>query len=182
MKKLVLIAHEALHTKSQMSKAIVELMKENGHFDFIEVYKEYTDHNWNLDVEKHQKKLLEYDEIIILSPVQWYNTTPIMRRYLNDVLTTGYAFNYSEKGEPLPAKLKGKKIRMFTTSFGDEHSYTKNGLNMFSIKELFSWLHSTANYIGMHYLGHENIYGVYGKSPESFREEAKKIVEKLAHH
>jgi len=49
--------------------------------------------------------LLEHDRIVLQFPMYWYSMPPLLKKWLDDVLT--YNFAYGSKGD----KLKGKDLQ-----------------------------------------------------------------------
>ncbi|RTL87458.1 flavodoxin family protein [Ancylobacter aquaticus] len=68
-----------------------------------DLYAEYPD--FTIDVEREQQLLLEHDRIVLQFPMYWYSMPPLLKKWLDDVLT--YNFAYGSKGD----KLKGKDLQ-----------------------------------------------------------------------
>jgi len=68
-----------------------------------------------------QKMIAEANELVFVFPVWWYDTPAIMKNFLDQNFTSGFAFNYSSRGiSPL---FTGKTARLFSTSGGPSLIY-----------------------------------------------------------
>lgn len=68
-----------------------------------------------------QKMIAEANELIFVFPVWWYDAPAILKNFLDQNFTSGFAFNYSSRGiNPL---LTGKTARFFATAGGPSFIY-----------------------------------------------------------
>ena len=129
-----------------------------------DLYKECPSFRFNVEAE-HQA-LLAADSIVFQFPFYWYSVPGILKEWLDQVFTYGFA--YGSAGD----KLKGKQFLVSTTIGGPEDAYREGGNNNYSINDLLKPLHQTANLSGMHYntpiISHNMIYipDVYNKKDE----------------
>ena len=72
-------------------------------------------------VLKIQEKITWSDEIILVFPIWWAHIPAIMKNFLDNVLTSGFAFKYGESG--LGKLLTGKECRIFATGDGPWYLY-----------------------------------------------------------
>ena len=108
-----------------------------------DLYQDYPD--FKINVEKEQQLLLEHDRIVIQFPLYWYSMTPLLKQWLDDVLT--YNFAYGSKG----VKLKGKDLQLIVSVGGQPKFYS--GFDKFStIHDLLKPFELTANLTKMNYL------------------------------
>lgn len=107
-----------------------------------DMYSEYPD--FNIDVEKEQELLLEHDRIVLQFPLYWYSCTPLLKKWLDDVLS--YNFAYGSKG----GKLKGKDLQLILSVGGQEKFYS--GFDIYAtLYELLRPFQLTANFCQMNY-------------------------------
>lgn len=134
MKIMVIIAHPDLK-QSRANQALAQAL--NGQTDTLvrDLYHEYP--NWNIDVQKEQQLLLEYDRIVFQFPFYWYSCPPLLKKWFDDVLTYGWAFG------PGGEHLKGKEFVVATTTGGPENGYRSGGDNWFTISELIRPIQAT---------------------------------------
>ncbi|SHG80248.1 NAD(P)H-dependent oxidoreductase [Ferrimonas marina] len=119
-----------------------------------------------VDVAAEQAALLEAEVIVLQFPFYWYSVPGIMKQWMDDVLTYGFA--YGSTGD----KLKGKKLIISTTIGGPEASYSAEGYNQYTVEQLLYPLHQTAKLAQLEWqaplISHGMIYipGVYNSQAE----------------
>ncbi|MDF2613540.1 MAG: oxidoreductase [Clostridia bacterium] len=140
MKTLVILAHPDINHSNVNKRWKEELEKYPNDIIIHELYEEYPD--WNIDIAKEQQLLESNDFVILQFPVYWYSYPPLLKKWLDDVFTHGWA--YGSNGN----KLKGKKIGM-AMSIGDkEENYSHTGSVGFSADEIITPFKATAAHIG----------------------------------
>ncbi|MBF0327525.1 MAG: NAD(P)H-dependent oxidoreductase [Nitrospirae bacterium] len=176
-KTLVIVAHPSVNQKSIANKIIVERISTIEQVKIKDLYKEYPSFKFDLEVE--QNDLINAESIIFQFPFYWYSVPGILKEWLDQVFTYGFA--YGSTGD----KLKGKQFLVSTTVGGPAESYKEGGYNNFTINELLKPLQQTANLSGMKYnppiISHNMIYipDVYNKKEEveqRAREHAEELV------
>ena len=107
-----------------------------------DMYSEYPD--FNIDVEKEQKLLMAHDRIVLQFPIYWWSMTPLLKKWLDDVLE--YQFAYGSKGD----KLQGKDLMIICSAGGQAKNYS--GFHMFAtVPEILKPFQLTANLAKMNY-------------------------------
>jgi glutathione-regulated potassium-efflux system ancillary protein KefG len=152
-KILILFAHPAIQ-KSKVNSQMAALVKGIPGVKFRDLYEEYPD--FDIDVAKEQKLLLENDVVIFQHPFYWYSTPAILKEWCDLVLEHGFA--YGEKG----TKLEGKIWINALTTGGPETAYHAQGYNRFTIRQFLAPLDQTAHLCGMHFLAPFVIHGALG--------------------
>lgn len=107
-----------------------------------DLYAEYTD--FKIDVAREQELLLSHDRIVLQFPFYWYSATPLLKKWLDDVLT--YWFAYGSTGD----KLHGKDLQLIVSVGGQPKYYSGFGIYA-TIHELLRPFELTANLCGMNY-------------------------------
>lgn len=144
MKILVNVFHPNLE-ESTVNRIWVQKL-ENTAITVNRVYEKYPD--WEIDVQAEQALLLEHDRIVFQFPFYWYSTPPLMKKWLDDVLTFGWA--YGTGG----TRLNGKEMVLAISVGGPQVSYRAGGYNNFTISELTRPLQQTSSLTGMKFLTH----------------------------
>ncbi len=176
MKTLVVLAHPSLKEKSIANRIIVERIRSIEEVTIKDLYAECPSFKFNIDAE--QKTLVNAESIILQFPFYWYSVPGILKEWIDQVFTYGFAFGST--GD----KLKGKQFLVSTTIGGPEEAYAEGGYNNFTINELLKPLEQTANLSGMQYnppiISHNMIYipNVYNKQ-EEVEQRAVEHAEKL---
>lgn len=147
---LVLFAHPAPH-KSRVNVRLAAAVKDLPGVTFRDLYETYPD--FLIDVEAEQKLLLEHDVIVFQHPFYWYSTPAILKEWFDLVLEYGFA--YGEGG----TKLAGKIWLSALTAGGGVSSYTPDGHNALSVRQLLAPVEQTANLCGMRFVEPFVIYG-----------------------
>ncbi len=109
----------------------------------VDMYMRYPD--FKIDIEREQADLLAHDRIVFQFPMYWYSMTPLLKRWLDDVLTYGFA--YGSTGD----KLKGKDLQVIVSVGGQPHFYS--GFDIYAtVHELMRPFQLTANLCRMNYM------------------------------
>ncbi len=108
-----------------------------------ELYRQYPD--YDIDVAREQRLLERHDTIVLQFPFYWYSVPPLLKKWLDDVLTEGFA--YGRGG----TALHGKTLRIAVTTGGPTASYQPEGYNRYTMTELLRPLQATAALCGMAY-------------------------------
>jgi glutathione-regulated potassium-efflux system ancillary protein KefG len=143
MKVLVNVFHPDLK-RSTVNRRWVEQLRKDRSITVNVQYEQYPD--WQINVERERKLILDHDRIVFQHPFYWYSTPPLMKKWLDDVLT--YAWAYGPGG----TALKGKEWVSAVSSGGPADAYQAGGYNNYSMSELLKPLQQTANLTGMIFL------------------------------
>lgn len=143
MKILHLVFHPNL-TESRVNRIWKQQLEESGKVvTSRDMYAENPD--FTFDVAHEQALLASHDRIVLQFPFYWYSSPPLLKKWLDDVLTYGFA--YGSTGD----KLKGKDLQIITSVGGHAHYYT--GFDIYaSIPELLRPFQLTAALCQMNYL------------------------------
>ncbi len=173
MKIINMVFHPNLYG-SRVNKTWKMQLEESGKITTSrDMYAEYPD--FQIDIEKEQKLLLEHDRIVFQFPVYWWSVTPLMKKWLDDVLQ--YQFAYGSKGD----KLKGKDMQIICSAGGQAKNY--NGFHMFAtVPELLKPLQLTANLTKMNYAQPFYMFNADACSDDEVRLFGDKWVELIDDH
>ena len=131
-----------------------------------DLYGDYPD--FKIDIEREQKLLLEHDRIVFQFPLYWYSVPPLLKKWLDDVLT--YNFAYGSKGD----KLKEKDMQLLVSVGGREKHYS--GFDIFaSVPELLRPFQLTANLVQMNYLLPEWMFQADSATTDTIERYGKKF-------
>ncbi|MBW5891449.1 NAD(P)H-dependent oxidoreductase [Pectobacterium polaris] len=98
------------------------------------------------DVVAEQAASEDADRIVFMYPTHWFNLTPNLKAYLNEVWTYGWAFG------PGGEALKGKEMLVVTTAGASEHLYSHDGLIDGTMDDVLTPMKASALYVGMKYV------------------------------
>lgn len=143
MKILHLVFHPDLKS-SKVNRIWKQQLEESGKLTTSrDLYAEYP--NFQIDIEKEQRLLIAHDRIVIQFPLYWYSMTPLLKQWLDDVLSYGFA--YGSKGN----KLKGKDLQVLVSAGGEAKYYA--GFEKYcTMHDLLKPFELTADLTKMNYL------------------------------
>lgn len=169
MSTLVIIAHPDINN-STVNKKWREMLSEHEELVTIhELYPEYP--HGKIDIEREQKLLEAHDRIIFQYPLYWYSSPPLLKQYLDDVFTYGWA--YGSTGNAL-----ADKDFAIAVSIGSiPESYTKDGNVKYSVEELVSPMIATTRFVKANFAGIHKLYGALNITPSLVEENAKQYIE-----
>jgi NAD(P)H dehydrogenase (quinone) len=110
------IANIYKETKSKINDCeveIIDLYKEPS-LAYLGTNESESENNKKL-IKNYQDKISKADEIVFVHPIWWSVTPAILKNFLDNILTAGFAYKYNEKGIP-QGLLTGKIAKVFTTS------------------------------------------------------------------
>lgn len=129
MKKLVIVTHPDIENSTINKAWLSQLSAFTDQLHIHELYKLYPD--LHIDIAKEQELLAAHEEIIFQFPVHWFNTPFFFKKWMDEVLTYGWA--YGQGGD----KLNGKKIRFAVSTGGTAETYAAMGNIEAVLKQLF---------------------------------------------
>lgn len=168
-KTLVILAHPNIEDSRVNKRWKQELLLYPDEITIHEIYKAYP--SWNIDVLKEQKLLEAYNNVILQFPLYWYSYPPLLKKWLDDVFTHGWA--YGSTGN----KLKGKKLGI-AMSIGDKkENYLPAGSVSFTVDEIIAPFKACAIHVGAIALPCFSVYGVsFQASDEDINKSAKDYI------
>lgn len=178
MKKVIVISgHPSVNEESICNKIILEKLQGLEYVQVRNLQSMYPD--FKIDVEAEQAALKEADMIVFQFPFYWYSVPGILKVWLDQVFTYGFA--YGSTGD----KLHGKELLISTTIGGPEESYRTGGYNTYPVEDLLMPLKQTANLAGMKRLtpvvSHgmtyiPNVYNIKEEVEERARQHAERLI------
>lgn len=170
MKTLIILAHPDINNSNINKRWNQELIQYPKEIAVHELYKAYPD--GNIDVEKEQRMLEAHDHIIFQFPLYWYSYPPLLKKWLDDVFTHGWA--YGSKGN----KLKDKKFGI-ALSIGDKKdNYLPIGSVSFSVDEIITPFKASIKHVGAIVLPYFAVFGSsFQVSDEEVNQSAKDYID-----
>ncbi|MEL6322167.1 MAG: NAD(P)H-dependent oxidoreductase [Cyanobacteria bacterium J06626_14] len=151
MKTILIVLAHPNFAESRGNKALVEAVQNLSPVTVHNLYKSYP--NWEIDIQTEQELLRQHDLIVLQHPLQWYSVPPLLKKWMDDVLTLGFA--YGERG----TALQGKALMPAITTGGLSEMYVAGGANNFTISELLRPIQQTAHYCHLTYQAPFVIHG-----------------------
>ncbi len=94
-----------------------------------------------IDARKERELTKQHDRIVFMFPTHWFNITPMMKAYMNDVW-----------GSVGPGLWQGKEMLLVTTAAGGASTYGKSGRIGVKLEDVFLPMKASALHAGMTYL------------------------------
>jgi len=134
------------------SVEVIDLYRDEKQFDYYSYDKLFRDEL--TDTQKYyQQKIRDANEIVFVYPFWWGSIPAILKNWIDSVFTMGFAAKY-ENGRPV-GLLKGKSVRVFSTSGAPTFWYCLNGIRGANKK---IWKKTIIEFCGMEFLGF-HLYG-----------------------
>ncbi|GAA4271176.1 NAD(P)H-dependent oxidoreductase [Aquimarina gracilis] len=118
-----------------------------------ELHKVYPDET--IDVSKEQHLIEAHDKIVFQFPFYWFNCPPMLKKWLDEVLTYGWAY-----GSTSGFRMGGKKIALAISVGIEEHEYSPKGKHKYTLKQLTAPFELTFEYVRANYRPLFAYYGI----------------------
>ncbi|PID66127.1 MAG: NAD(P)H oxidoreductase [Gammaproteobacteria bacterium] len=151
-KVLILFAHPMIH-RSNVNKALIAALKDLDNITIHDLYAAYPD--FYIDIKQEQTLLYEHDVIVFQFPFYWYSTPAILKIWQDLVLQHGFAHGADGNA------LAGKYFMSVTSTGAAKNTYTNEGINRYTVKELLRPIEQMARFTGMHVIPPYIVYGTH---------------------
>lgn len=179
MNKILVIAGHPDYKHSVANRAVLdEFHKLAPQADIVYLDALYPD--FNIDVEKEQKRISDADIVIFQFPFWWYGSPSLMHRYVEKVFTHGFAYGSEGKA------LHGKKFIASFTVGGPQDAYTAEGYQHYTLDQFLPPFRAMSNLCGMEWIDPVYEFGMMTLGPDDTEriaevtEKAHKMAHKLA--
>ena len=146
---LVLFAHPRTD-RSVANTALIAAARAIDGVELVDLYAEYPD--FDIDIDREQRRLLESDNLVLQHPVYWYSSPALLKEWQDLVFEHGFA--YGSEG----TALAGKVMLQVATCGTAREAYKKRGKYENELRTLFSPFEQTAKFCGMRYLAPFGIF------------------------
>ena len=171
MKILINAFHPDIES-STVNAAWIKAAEEAGFATVNALYSRYPD--WNIDVEREQALLMQHERIVFQHPLMWYSVPPLMKKWLDEVLTHGWAYGGTQQA------LAGKEWMTAVSTGEAQTAYSTDGGHNSSMQSLLSPMQKTTEYIGMTYLEPFILHGTAQASADDIRHSAQRYLRHIA--
>lgn len=139
--KTLLIASHPYPERSVMIKGLQEAAESVNGVTVRNLETIYGFDTRAIDGQNEREITRQHDRIVFLFPTHWFNITPMMKAYLNDVW-----------GSVGPGLWQGKEMLVVTTAAGGASTYGSSGRIGIDLAEVFTPMKASALHCGMTYL------------------------------
>ena len=176
---LVLVAHPELEqsrANSRLLRAARELQAASapGRIAVRDLYAIYPD--YVIDVAAEQALLAQARLIVWQQPIHWYGMTPLLKLWVDEVLTFGWAYG------PGGTALRGKDLWLVASTGGPEDSYRPDSYNRYFFDAFLPPYEQTAALCGLRFLPPAMLHGAHKASEAEIAAHAQNYVERLRSH
>jgi putative NADPH-quinone reductase len=152
LKTLVIVAHPNLETSVINKRWVEELKKQPEKYTVHDLYEAYPD--GIIDVEKEQQRIEAHDNLVLQFPIFWFNSPPLLKKWLDDVFLYGWAFG-SKGGQ----KLKDRKVALAVSAGIEKADFTAEGKYRYTLEQLLTPFETTFRYCNSNYRSFHAFYG-----------------------
>ncbi|MEO8310798.1 MAG: NAD(P)H-dependent oxidoreductase [Caldimonas sp.] len=157
----LLQAARALQERSPASRIAVR--------DLYALYPDYL-----VDVGVEQAALAAARLVVWQQPIRWYSMPPLLKLWLDDVLTFGWAYG------PDGTALRGKDLWLVASTGGPEDSYRPDSYNRYFFDAFLPPYEQTAALCGMRFLPPLILHGAHKASEAELAAHAEGYAQRLA--
>jgi glutathione-regulated potassium-efflux system ancillary protein KefF len=151
---LVLAAHPQLqHSRVTRALMTAAARADGARIEVRDLYALYPD--YCIDVSAEQAALATARLLVWLHPVHWYSMPPLLKLWLDEVCTFGWAYG------PGGDALAGKDLWLAASTGGPELSYRPDGYNRYFFDAFLPPCEQTAALMGMRWLPPLVLYGAH---------------------
>ena len=167
---LVLAAHPNLR-ESRVNRRLLAAAQDIAGVQVQDLYASYAD--YDIDVPAEQAGAQAAKLIVLLHPIQWYSMPALMKLWLDEVLTYGWAYG------PGGATLQGKDLWLVATTGSPESSYHPQGYNRYFFDAFLPPYEQTAALCGMRFLPPLLLYGAHRASEQAIADHVAVFAQRL---
>ena len=179
---LVLAAHPDLRL-SRVNRALLDAARElaaapGATVEVRDLYALYPD--YLIDVPAEQAACERARLIVWQHPIQWYAMPPLMKLWLDEVLTLGWAYGRGPDG---PGRaLRGKDLWLAASTGGAARAYRPDGYNRYFFDAFLPPYEQTAVLCGLRFLPPLVLHGAHAVGAEALRKHVDAYRERLARY
>ncbi|MDO5619829.1 MAG: NAD(P)H-dependent oxidoreductase [Paracoccus sp. (in: a-proteobacteria)] len=126
---------------------------------FVNLETVYGDNMRGFDRATERRIYQQMDRMVLMFPIHWFNMTPMMKAYMNEIWGSGG-----------PPELRGKELFAVVTTGGGADACRPEGRLGFTIGQVLTPLAASANYTGMTYSEPLAFLGSAGASGAALRQ------------
>lgn len=170
---LLLVAHPDLR-RSRVNRRLLDAARRltDVHLEVRDLYALYPD--FAIDVEVEQAALQRADLIVWLHPVQWYSMPALMKLWLDEVLSYGWAYGHDGHA------LAGKDLWLVLSTGGSEAAYHPSGYNRHFFDAFLPPYEQTAALCGLRFLPPLVLHGSLRVGDAELSAHAQTFADRLA--
>jgi glutathione-regulated potassium-efflux system ancillary protein KefF len=173
MSDILILAAHPNQAHSRITRALMLALQDASvpAVELRDLYALYPD--YVVDVDAEQAALRAARLVVWLHPVHWYSMPPLMKLWLDEVFSFGWAYG------PNGHALRGKDLWLTSSTGGPEESYRPNGYNRYFFDAFLHPYEQTAALVGMRWLPPLLLHGAHKVSDADLASHAALFVQRL---
>ncbi|TDN79346.1 glutathione-regulated potassium-efflux system ancillary protein KefF [Salegentibacter sp. 24] len=168
LKKTLVIASHPYPDKSVINKALWQTVQELDGVVYRNLESLYGNDINGIDVEAERKAYDGIDRVVYMYPIHWFNLTPMLKAYFNQVW-----YQWA------PKTLEGKEMLVVVTAGADEKAYSHEGRIGSTMEEILTPMKVCSKYVGMEYLEPLTFLGVGDADEATIHSYQDQLAERL---
>lgn len=156
---------------SRVNRRLLEAARAVRRAEVHDLYASYAD--YDIDVAAEQARAAQAQLLVLLHPVQWYSMPALLKLWLDQVLSYGWAYG------PGGTALQGKDLWLVATTGGPEASYHPSGYNRYFFDAFLPPYEQTAALCGMRFLPPLVLHGAHRVGEEEVRAHVQVFEQRL---
>jgi glutathione-regulated potassium-efflux system ancillary protein KefF len=140
---IYLIAAHPNWRESRVNRLLRDAAQKLGRVHTCDLYASYPD--YDIDIAAEQERLSAAQLVVWLHPIHWYSMPALMKLWVDDVLSFGWAYGGG-------TALAGKDVWLVASTGGSEDAYRPNGYNRYFFDAFLPPYEQTAALCGMRFL------------------------------
>jgi glutathione-regulated potassium-efflux system ancillary protein KefF len=156
---------------SRVNRRLLQAAKAVPRADVHDLYASYAD--YDIDVPAEQERAEGAQLLVLLHPVQWYSMPALLKLWLDQVLTYGWAYGHGGTA------LRGKDLWLAATTGGPEASYHPAGYNRYFFDAFLPPYEQTAALCGMRFLPPLVLHGAHRANEEEVQAHVQVFEQRL---
>ncbi len=166
-KILVVVAHPDINNSMANNRWLTELSKYPDHFTVHQLYQQYPD--FQIDIAREQNLIEQHSALILQFPIYWFSSPPLLKKWIDDVFSYGWAYGSGNK-------LQDKPMGLAVTAGAAEESYQGKD----SLEYMLTPFKATIDYVNGKEIPLFAVYGAgYGLTQQGLERSAKSYVQHL---
>lgn len=156
-KPVYVVAAHPNWRESRVNRRLLQAALATESTEVCDLYARYPD--YSIRVPTEQARLQDAQLIVLLHPVQWYSMPALLKLWVDEVLTHGWAYGGGKA-------LQGKDLWLVATTGGPETSYHPQGYNRYFFDAFLPPYEQSAILCGMRFLPPMVLHGAHRVSTE----------------
>jgi glutathione-regulated potassium-efflux system ancillary protein KefF len=169
-RSIYVVAAHADWRSSRVNRRLLHAAQAAGEVTVCDLYARYPD--YDIAVAAEQQALRKAQLVVLLHPVQWYSMPALLKLWLDEVFSHGWAYGGG-------TALQGKDLWLVASTGGAESSYHPQGYNRYFFDAFMPPYEQTAALCGMRFLPPMVLHGAHSATNEEVAAHVATFAERL---